>query len=221
VRISHRHRFVFLANPKTGSTTVRALLDPHSDIRGRPGDECSAQFPFYNHLPPRELRPVFSERSWDWDSYFKFTLVRNPWARLVSLFEMIRRHEGERLAGVLPWRDVRRDFATWLKGVDPGGNGAADGDGRPRVRRYGATTFDAWAGDGGGGEMVDAVLRLEDIEEELPALFSRMGLPAPRAVPRRARGLYLRSHQRYFDVESRDWVAARYAAEIERFDYRF
>ena len=61
MRISHRHRFVFFASPKTGSRSVRKLLDTHAEIHGRPADEVNADFPFYNHMRPLELRAVFDE----------------------------------------------------------------------------------------------------------------------------------------------------------------
>ncbi len=55
MRISHRHRFVFFSNPKTGSESVRSLLDPYSDICGVPMWEMTAENPFYSHISPREV----------------------------------------------------------------------------------------------------------------------------------------------------------------------
>ena len=115
MRISHEHRFVFFASPKTGSRSVRKLLDAYAEIHGRPAHEVTADFPFYNHMRPVELRDVFSERGWDFDAYFKFVMVRNPWSRLVSLYEMFAFREG-RLVSRLRRRATRhRGFRAWVR----------------------------------------------------------------------------------------------------------
>ena len=110
LRISHRHRFIFFANPKTGSRSVREVLDPFSEVHGRPADDVTPDFPFYNHMRPCDLRPVFAQKGWDFDAYFKFVMVRNPWARMVSLFEMEFRGASNDSA----WQGLER-FGTSMK----------------------------------------------------------------------------------------------------------
>src|SRR5690606_27928408 len=89
MQISHRYKFIFFSFPKTGSESVRELLDPYSDIRGIPYWNISEENPFYSHISPAEVKAIFQKNGWDYDEYFKFTFVRNPWARLVSLYNMI------------------------------------------------------------------------------------------------------------------------------------
>lgn len=69
--IDHNHRFIFIAIPKTGSISVQFSLG-HNDIPEP--DE-------YHQGIERVLR-----ENPECESYFKFSIVRNPWARLLSLY---------------------------------------------------------------------------------------------------------------------------------------
>ena len=124
MRISHEHRFVFFASPKTGSRSVRRLLD----------------------------------------AYFKLVMVRNPWSRLVSPYEMFAFREG-RLVSRLRRRTTRHQgFRAWLRTLDPeGGGGAAPGL-EKSVIRVGAYSYIGFTGDEGGRPLVDEVIKLEEIE---------------------------------------------------------
>jgi hypothetical protein len=78
MRISHKHKFVYIAIPKTCSTSIREALNSHSDIN-------SNVDPSYDHhIMAKHLRQNFEKNGWNWDEYFKFTFVRNPWERQVS-----------------------------------------------------------------------------------------------------------------------------------------
>ncbi|MEX0853104.1 MAG: hypothetical protein WD036_07465 [Bauldia sp.] len=52
MRISHRYRFIFFANSKTGSESVRAWLNPFSDIRGVSSAKAAPADPFSAHMRP-------------------------------------------------------------------------------------------------------------------------------------------------------------------------
>ena len=92
MRISHRYRFIFFANPKTGSSSVRHFLNSYTDVMPvRDYRERTADNPFYPHITPKETRRLFEDYGWDFYGYTKFVFVRNPWDRLVSLYEHIRR----------------------------------------------------------------------------------------------------------------------------------
>ncbi|MDD4955629.1 MAG: sulfotransferase family 2 domain-containing protein [Candidatus Omnitrophica bacterium] len=81
MRISHKYKFIFFSNPRTGSESVRKALDPFSDIFSSVNDPV-----YNNHITPEELKNHFLKMGWDWDKYFKFCFVRNPWDRLVSIY---------------------------------------------------------------------------------------------------------------------------------------
>ena len=221
MRISHRHRFVFFASPKTGSRSVRRVLDPHAEIHGRPAHEITADFPFYNHMRPIELRDVFASRGWDFDSYFKFVMVRNPWSRLVSLYEMSAFREGG-LISRLRGRATRHEgFRAWVRTIDPeGGRGAPPGV-EKGVIRFGAFSYAGFAGDENGRPLVDEVIKLEEIDRALPPVLERLGVPLLRRVPRTGRGRYRGGYRAYYDDATRELVGALYGEDIERFEYTF
>ncbi len=221
MRISHRHRFVFFASPKTGSRSVRRLLDAHSEIHGRPAHEVTADFPFYNHMRPVELREVFASRDWDFDDYFKFVMVRNPWSRLVSLYEMFAFREGGQLSRLRRRATRHRGFRAWVHALDPGGRGTAATGVEKGVIRFGAFSYAAFAGDEDGRPLVDEVVKLEEIKSALPPVLERLGVPLPSRMPRAGRGRYRGGYRAYYNDETRDLVGTLYEEDIERFGYEF
>ncbi len=221
MRISHRHRFVFFASPKTGSRSVRKLLDPYAEIHGRPAHELTADFPFYNHMRPVELREVFSSRDWDFDGYFKFVMVRNPWTRLVSLYEMFAFREGGQLSRLRRRATRHRGFQAWVHALDPGGGGRAAAGVEKGVIRFGTFSYIGFAGDEDGRPLVDEVIKLEEIKSALPPVLERLGVPLPPRIPRTGRGRYRGGYRAYYDDETRELVGTLYAEDIERFGYEF
>jgi len=92
--VSHTYKFIFFSNPKTGSESVRAMLAPFQEVEVVPFVRQGSERVFYPHMRPVEARSIFEERGWTFEEYVKLVFVRNPWARLVSLYEMIGSHEG-------------------------------------------------------------------------------------------------------------------------------
>ena len=221
VRISHSHKFVFFANPKTGSRSVRRMLDGVSEVHGCPADEVTPDFPFYNHIRPCELRGVFKKRQWDFDAYFKFVMVRNPWSRAVSLYEMISYREKKIRSRFRSRAARRKGFREWVRTLDPDGRGAAEAGIDASVRRYGAFTLLGFTGDRHRRPMVDQVVRLEDAEQELPPLFRMLGIEGIQPMPHVGKGRYRGGYRSYYDAETRDVVAELYQEDIERFGYDF
>ncbi len=100
--ISHRYKFVCINIPKTGSGTRENAFKPYYDLWFRDG---KFKINHYNprHTTAASARKEFIHNRWNWDSYFKFTFVRNPWYRYISLYNMWINQ------GV-----IQKDFNSWL-----------------------------------------------------------------------------------------------------------
>lgn len=223
--ISHRYKFIFFSFPKTGSESVRKLLKPYSDIQGIPYWERSEDHPFYSHISPIEVKEIFQNNSWDYDSYYKFTFIRNPWARLVSLYNMIYyTRPPTSIIGKIKARIHKRSipaFNEWLHATKPYGSGA----GGPKDQRwqvYGSYSLENYILDGDGNELVDEVIKLEEIDERLPALLEKIDIPDHQdlVIPH-ANRRSSKKYSDYYDDESRELIYQRYKYDIAKFNYQF
>ena len=214
--ISHTHRFVFFSNPKTGSESLRALLQPYNEVTVQPWRETSQSQPFYPHMPPREALPIFRAKGWDWEDYRRITCTRNPYPRLVSLYRMIADVDGI-------WKLRRKlglgvpSFERWLASTRPDGRGGG-GRSHQRWRRFGTWSAGAWTHDAQGHRLVPDILRLEHLSEDLPALLERLGLPQDLTLPH--------VNQRpqtdwtdWYSADTHSLVARRYAWDLDNFQY--
>lgn len=88
--ISHRHKFIFIKTRKVASSSLEKILDQYlgsEDIStGSLRDETPSRnrgASIHPHVDCHWIRDNFPT---EWRSYFKFTVVRNPWDCLVSFY---------------------------------------------------------------------------------------------------------------------------------------
>lgn len=89
-------RVIFVHNPRTsGTATRRALLhgaDPNANIPA-PWNAPTAWTTNRKHVFAGTVRAEMPAD--EWERRFKFSIVRNPWDRLVSLYGLFRRPAGD------------------------------------------------------------------------------------------------------------------------------
>jgi len=82
--LSHSKKFVTIDIPKTGTRSLRETL-LGSGFVDFVGSHLGHRKKFWQHAKAKYVKKCFHEMSLDWDSYYKYTVVRNPWDRYVSL----------------------------------------------------------------------------------------------------------------------------------------
>lgn len=128
----------------------------------------------------------------EFDRYFKFTIVRNPWEQMASLYARLHSHDA-----------AFSGFRNWLWRFDlPNG-----------------TVPQSSIFDDEGRRLVDFVGRFERLQEDFDAACDLAGIPR-RKLPRTndSRGLPMAE---LYDHASRSIVERLYAPDIERFGYSF
>jgi len=205
--VSHRHRFIFAAIPKTGTHSVRAALRQHlgpEDIE-QVGLFVDKRFPFpelaqlrHGHLGLAQVRPFLGEEVFD--SYFKFAFVRNPFDRFVSYCAFVSRETDHFRS------DPRGVMRHVLFEMQPMEHILF----QPQYRQL---------VDAEGKLLTDHVGRVERMQASYDEICSRIGIPTTplEQVNSTGRGGY----RDYYDQALIDGVAALYRRDLELFGYGF
>ena len=93
--ISHKHKFITIDIPKTGTRSFRESLVPLGVIDEFGAPNLNSEF--YQHDGAIRAKKQFENNDWNWNEYFKFTIVRDPWARYFSFFKYFKQ-KSERYA---------------------------------------------------------------------------------------------------------------------------
>ena len=209
--ISHRYRCVFAHVPKCAGTSIKRLL------------ELEPVKPPYWHCYWEEAEHVLGGDTLA--SYFKFTVVRNPWDRVVSAWRMFldkawckqgRDYNLRELVAVsidesIPYvaRYASRDEQVrWERSVE-------------NIRHHTLPSLHPYYGmaDASGAVRIDEVIDYRALDDGFERVRRRLGLAHAR-LPRE-NGTRHDHYSRYFDVETRAIVAAHFAADIHAFGFTF
>ena len=205
--ISHKNSFIFFAVPKTGTHSIRQALRPHLDENDQEqvGLFVQKQLPYeelsrigHGHISARQARPVIGPKQFD--LYFKFAFVRNPFDRFVSYCAFMSRHNDAFVSDP-------RAFMRFVIRDNP-----------PLQHILFRPQHELLVGEN-GGLLMDFVGKVETMQQDYDRLCERLGIPG-QALER----VNASSHGHYADYYDSDLVARVgdfYGRDLELFGYRF
>lgn len=202
--ISHKYKFIHAAIPKCGSKSIRGALAPYMDLRG--WDDQSSLIT--HHANFKKIEKYIKEQNLNWDEYFKFLVVRNPWDRLVSGFFHILKQKGKhRRPDQSLWRNSTfRDFII----------------GKSQVcidRTFVKKSYMSYMLDMEGKIITDFIIRFENIQKDFDIACDKIGIPRKK-LPHKNKTKH-KHYSEYYDDETRQIVAEKFAQDIEYFGYEF
>ena len=205
--VSHKHKFIFTAIPKTGTHSVREALRAHMG----PDDIeqvrlfVEKRFPFpelaakrHGHISLQQVRPILGEDIFS--HYFKFAFVRNPFDRFVSYCAFATSREGSFE------RDPKGVMRYFLFQSPP-------------LNHMVFQPQHSFLVGEDGELLTDQLGRVEEMQESYDAICARIGIPpAPLA---RANSSRRGDYRDYYDQQLIDGVAKLYARDLELFRYQY
>lgn len=185
--ISEKYGFIYTHIPKTGGTSI---FSRRSSLHKRP--EFKHVTFAGSHTRLRNLKVDISK-------YFKFTIVRNPWDRVVSLW-LTRTKQ-----------DLSVNFSEYLFLI---------------LNRREPTTHVAnqswWVSDDEGNLLIDKFYRYEDYEDTVKEIFKTTMNIDVKKIPHLRRTKRMRNHRIYYNEPFQIEAVRRfYKRDIENFGYEF
>ena len=206
MRISHKNKFIFLSNPKTGSTTVREILDPYSDIKS------SNKKPFVHHIEAVQLKNIFIKNGWNWDEYYKFTFIRNPYEKYVSQYFFSAPDNNFKRQfdkGYNKKKAFSVSFKEWLKYHD-----------NMKILPVGIRDIKQFAFDNNGNMLVNKIIKLEEINTELPKILNKLNINHNKII-KKINTTNHKNYRQYYDEECIKIVQKYMSNDIEIGNYEF
>lgn len=171
--VNFTHQFIYVHVPKTGGTGMKVHLHPYAgddDIHIREHEDALHYHDKKNvnlnkHSTFREIVDIFGEAKLR--PFFKFSVVRNPYARVISTFRFLKyKYREWPKASVMDEFGSLEDFVTskFFQGPGPGAIF------RPQMW---------WLSDSQKRLGVDFVGRTETLNADLAIVHARLGFPPP------------------------------------------
>lgn len=198
--ISHKYKFIFIHIPKTAGTTICSSWEgsPLKHICKKTGVLGGT------HKTALELQTMFPA---EFKTYFKFSVVRNPYDRFVSkfFFKQLNKREDFNLQwtdkeseGLLPQMYWITDRSQYYEGKGPYD--------RPDVH-YGKV-------------IMDKILRFENLVSELSEVFEQLGIEeSAKVMPHFRKTRSVGTYHNYFDTYMKALVTFLYREDLERLNY--
>tara|TARA_R110000764_G_scaffold60951_1_gene130397 strand:- start:9642 stop:10295 length:654 start_codon:yes stop_codon:yes gene_type:complete len=212
--LSTGRKYLFIHAPKTGGTSMalaleaRAMKDdvmlgdtPKAVQRRRRLKDVQTRGRLWKHATLADLDGLVTPQMLS--DLFVFTMVRNPWDRVVSYYHWLRDqgfdHPAVHLAQNLSFEDfvLHPQTRASLRGSQAG----------------------HYVTDASGSERCDLFIRLEHVATDIVPLQAHLGFALD--LPHANRSARDAAYQGYYTPASQAAVAQACAADIARFGYRF
>lgn len=223
--ISHRYKCIFIHIPKCAGTSIETALGHFDNHEGRGGQDhrsirmiekpvltpafLSDTENFFElsrrirHRFRRVKNPLNQETvtADQYRNYFKFTFVRNPWARAFSWYKNVMRDEihkkNHQISTQIPFKEFLKRFS---------------GEGMLKPQTYWLKSFD-------GKLHLDFIGKFEKLEEDFETIKEALDIPEI-SLPHRISGSN-KDYRDFYDDESIELIKHIYHKEIDLFNYSF
>lgn len=200
--ISNKYNCIFIHIPKTGGTSIESSLEMHGDVDYIGVKPHINQTENHNVLWGGGLQHLtgaqIKDKIENYNDYYKFTFVRNPWSRFASAVIF-----NGSISTNLKSNLTKSEFKKHIQGID-------------YDDLHHKCQLDYIMHD--GNLLVDFIGRYENLHEDYAHINSKLGTNL--TLEHRMKTKH-KHYTEYYDDETKQIVAERYAKDIKYFGYKF
>ena len=218
--ISHKYKCIFIHIPKAAGTSIEKKLGHFKELKRNVQD----------HSTVREIEPLRISHAWhlyrsdnlylmakklkkkrerrnhvtieQYNDYFKFTFIRNPWSRTYSWYKNVMRDDFHKLAHGITKDLAFKEFL--IKYID---------------KSWALQSQLFWLQDMEGNIPMNFIGRFENLEEDFKKVANILDIN-DATLPKFLTGSTTNYTEAY-DAEMIDIVANKYKQEIDLFRFKF
>ena len=193
--ISHKYKCIFVHIRKTGGISLSSFLkeiDQDAEYAFHPDHSLHAPLDWYKQQYGENI----------YSDYFKFTFVRNPWDLRVSFKKWCAN-----TAGRLGKYARQLSFSDWIKRYAVRYNPNKTGVGLTQLGYLNPV------------EDMDFIGRFENLQQDFNTICDKIGIPQQQ-LPHKNKTDH-KHYIEYYDEETKQIIAEKYAKDIEYFGYEF
>lgn len=197
--ISHTYKFILIKTRKTaGSSVEKFFIDNDKDF-------------IFGGMPPEKMLPIncaypVEHKGWEWikkhyprewNSYYKITLERNPWDKVVSLY-------------------------YWQKKINEGKDVSFENYIMKRENKWNKKDWNMYTKN--NNVVVDYIIQFDNINQDMHKLSDILGFNYNNELTKISLKSNIRKNNNYKDLyntDLRDIVANSYKNVISHFNYKF
>ena len=210
--VSHKHKFIFIHIPRTAGTRVSKSIckrigvknwkkfigEPSSLIEGKV--EENGEWVGNKHIRAKKLKKLVGGKVWK--SYFKFSFVRNPWDRAISVY--LHNRKNSKLKNV--WPKSKKMFRIALKA---------------KYNLLGSNSVQQidYVTDDRNKVILDFVGKFENLSEDFKFVTKSIGISCK--INRVYDSTGKKNHVEWYDESSKNVIRREKKDDINKFNYNF
>ena len=209
--ISHKDKWIFLANPKCASSTLNVILKKQEEVVVYDSADV-------NHMRYVECKQFLANQGLNIDAYFVFSFVRNPWDKIVSFYKWILRNQEEKTG---------HSFVSEIECLIDKYN-ISEFNFYNFITKFTDLLWSNLACEHmlfeNGQNKLNFIGRVENLEEDFNILCNKTGILNSTTLYKNNNTKYIKTgkhYTEYYNDFTRNLVAKLYAKDIEYFDYKF
>jgi len=211
--ISHEHKIIFIHIPKCAGSSIEVYFKQKPFDWTKPNYKnltgwCPKRKIHLQHATAKQLLDLDLINLKTWNSYYKFSIVRNPWSKSLSDYLWMNRNYMFKST----FNDYLNSSGRFKDILNDSSIKQYRGDHLMSQKDFISLN---------GKIVVDKIIRFENIKDEFKELSNKLNLPS-ELLPHDKKGKKRFSHYSHFYSDNEiELIREKYSNDIDFFNYQF